>query len=405
MSKHNNHIPKYCHHRGSGQACVTLDGQTIYLGAFGSAASREKYDRTVGEWIAAGRRLPADPQAVTIAEVVVAFRQFAKTYYGPGSKAAVNIDEALRPVLKLYGRTAAVEFGPLRLKAVREAMIADGRVRQNINRLVTRIRGVFKWAAENELIPASVFHGLMAVKGLQAGRSGAIEGQPVKPVPVEYVEAVIPLVSPQVAAMIRIQLLTGMRPGEATIMRGCDLDTTGTLWIYRPAHHKTQHHGHDRAIYLGPKAQDIIRPFLKTDLLAHLFSPADAEVQRRAILHEQRKTPMSCGNCPGDKKQEKPKRLPGDHYTAGSYLVAVYRGCDKAFPPPADMTDGTDKLKWRREHRWHVHQLRHTAATELRKEHGIEAAQVILGHRTLSSSQIYAEKNVEVAKRVMAAIG
>jgi site-specific recombinase XerC len=54
---------------------------------------------------------------------------------------------------------------------------------------------------------------------------------------------------------------------------------------------------------------------------------------------------------------------------------------------------------------WHPHQLRHTAATELRKTHGLEAAQVILGHRTLTVTQVYAEKNVAAAMSIMAAVG
>jgi len=136
----------------------------IYLGTFGTSASKAEYNRIIAEWLSAGRRLPTDPQATTVAEIVVAFRRHAKTYYGPKSKTAVNILEALRPVVKLYAKTPAVEFGPLRLKAVRESLIAAGRVRSNINQLVSRIKSVFKWASENELIPASVFHGLMAVR-------------------------------------------------------------------------------------------------------------------------------------------------------------------------------------------------------------------------------------------------
>jgi integrase len=400
-----NRVPRYCRHRASGQAYSFIDGRMIYLGVFGTAASKTEYSQLIAEWLTAGRRLPTDPQAVTVAEVVAAFRRHAAAYYGPNSRAAVNIDESLRPVVKLYATTPAAEFGPLRLKAARESMITAGRVRANINRHISNVRGVFKWAAENEMIPASVYHGLMAVKGLLAGRSGAVEGRGVKPVPVEYVEAVIPHVAPQIAAMIRLQLLTGMRPGEVCIMRGSDIDTTGKLWVYRPAHHKTQHHGYDRAVYLGPKAQEVLRPFLKSDLSAYLFSPADADACRRAKLHAERKTPLSCGNCAGSNLRKCPKRKPGEHYSSGSYLVAVYRGCDRAFPPPPDMTNEADTLTWRRERRWHPHQLRHTAATMLRKEHGLEAAQVILGHRTLTVTQVYAEKNVEVAQAVMELVG
>lgn len=408
MPKLINHVPKYCRHRASGQAYVSLEGRPVYLGRWNSAASKAEYDRMIAEWIAAGRQLPADPQAVTIAEIAAAFRRHAKSYYrdqhGTPSKALTNIDESLRPVLKLYSNTAAAEFGPLRLKAVRETMIAAGNVRSNINRHVTRIRGVFKWAVENELIPASVYHGLIALQGLRIGRSGAKESEPVKPVAIADVEAVTPVVSAQVATMIRLQLLTGMRPGEVVLMRGGDIDTTGKLWLYHPHRHKSAHHGHAREIYLGPRAQDLIRPFLKSDINAYLFSPAEAEANRRAALHAQRKTPLSCGNRPGSKRR-RGGRTVGNVYTVTAYYRAIIRGCDAAFPTPPELVDAGELTAWRIAHRWHPHQLRHTAGTELRKQHGVEAAQVILGHKRLSTTEIYAEKNVETARKIMAAVG
>ncbi len=51
--------PKYRLHRASGQAVVTLNGHDHYLGPWKSKASEVEYDRLVGEWLAAGRRLPA----------------------------------------------------------------------------------------------------------------------------------------------------------------------------------------------------------------------------------------------------------------------------------------------------------------------------------------------------------
>jgi integrase len=58
--------------------------------------------------------------------------------------------------------------------------------------------------------------------------------------------------------MIEPQQLTGMRPGEVTIMRTCDLDTSGRVWVYIPSHHKTAYHGHSRQIYLGLRAQAVL---------------------------------------------------------------------------------------------------------------------------------------------------
>jgi hypothetical protein len=43
--------PSYRLHKPSGQAVVTLSGR-VYLGRFGSTASRAEYDRRVAEWLA-----------------------------------------------------------------------------------------------------------------------------------------------------------------------------------------------------------------------------------------------------------------------------------------------------------------------------------------------------------------
>lgn len=406
--------PAYRHHKQSGNAVVTLDGRDHYLGPWKSKESREKYDRLISEWLANGRRLPADGMAVV--ELAAAYWRHVKEYYrkpdGTPTSEQDTIKQALKPLTRLFGKTPVAEFGPLRLKAVRDAMIEHGWCRRHVNKQVGRLRQFFKWATENELAPAAVYHALQAVAGLKYGRTGAKESDPVTPVPEQYVYPVLPLVSAQVRAMIELQLLTGMRPGEACQMRTADVDATGRLWEYRPATHKTAHHGHERVVYLGPKAQAVLRPFLKPDLCAHVFSPADAEDARRKALHDRRKTPPSCGNRPGTNRSANPKRQPGDRYDVASYRRAIARGCDKAFPPPEDATAGLSaeqarsKLReWRRAHRWHPHRLRHTAGTRLRKEYGLEAAQVILGHKTLTVTQVYAEKNISAAQRVMAEAG
>jgi integrase len=296
-----------------------------------------------------------------------------------------------------------VEFGPLKLKAVRDLMVKAGRVRTNVNRHIVRLRGVFKWGVENEVIPASVHHGLMAVSGLRRGRCEVKESEGVAPVPEAYVDATLSWVSAQVSAMIQLQLLTGMRPGEVVLMRGSDLDTTGRLWVYRPQRHKTAIHGHAREVYLGPRAQELVRPFLKPDLSAHLFTPADAEAARRAALSAARKTPLSCGNRPGTNKSRKPARAPGSSYSVSAYYLAIRRGADRADAwEKGGAIIGNDE---RVIPRWHPHQLRHNAATRLRKEFGLEAAQVMLGHRTLTVTQLYAEKNMEAAMKIAAQVG
>jgi integrase len=243
----------------------------------------------------------------------------------------------------------------------------------------------------------------MALAGLRAGRSGAKESEPIKPVPAEYVEAVLPHVSRQIASMIRLQILTGARPGEIVIMRGMDIDTTGKLWVYRPAKHKTMIHGFVREIPLGPRARAIVEPFLKLDPMAYLFDPREAEHERRQVLHATRKTPLSCGNKPGTNKQRKPERTAGERYTTLSYYRAVVRGCERAdaWAKGGMVIDNAERVI----PRWHVHQLRHSKATELRKNYGIEAAQAVLGHAALRATEIYAERNLETAVKIAAEVG
>ncbi|MEM7315226.1 MAG: tyrosine-type recombinase/integrase [Planctomycetota bacterium] len=65
-----------------------------------------------------------------------------------------------------------------------------------------------------------------------------------------------------------------------------------------------------------------------------------------------------------------------------------------------------EELKsWQRQHRWSPNQLRHSAATEIRKKYGLEAAQVTLGHASADVSQIYAERDMAKAKEAMRQVG
>jgi site-specific recombinase XerC len=56
-------------------------------------------------------------------------------------------------------------------------------------------------------------------------------------------------------------------------------------------------------------------------------------------------------------------------------------------------------------HRWHPNQLRHAYATQVRKDFGLEAAQVALGHSRADVTQVYAERDVGLAAAVAAKIG
>ena len=204
--------------------------------------------------------------------------------------------------------------------------------------------------------------------------------------------------------MVQVQRLTGMRPGELVLMRSADLDMGGPIWTYQPEYHKTQHHGRTRQVFLGPRAQETLRPFLRPDLQAYIFQPKQSERERRAAMHAERKTPMSCGNTPGSNLMSHPRRSPNDRYSTGSYNAAIGYACGRAFPAP-DGTTGEALKAWRREHKWAPLQIRHRFGTDVRRTHGLEAAQVLLGHARADVTQVYAERDIAKAVAVAARVG
>lgn len=411
---------------GHDRAFVEMKGRRYWLGRYGTDESRQRYVQFIAEWQATGGLLADENDKLTIAQLGEAFLEHARAVYRRAdrtpTKEAANCEQALQPLREIYGPTDAAAFGPKALKAVRCRMMELGWCRTHINKQVRRIKLMFKWAVANELLPGTAYHGLQAVEGLRAGRSEARESEPVRPVAEEHVYAVLPFLSSPVAAMVRVMMLTGARPGEICAMRACDIDTTAKIWEYRPAAHKTAHHGHQRLILLGPKARNIVEAFIVPDPRAYLFSPAAAMAELRAKRLAARKTPMSCGNTTGSNVQRAPRRQPGQRYTVEAFAKAIYAACDKAFPPPASIgrrekesvrawvmrltPEEKQQLQvWCCAHRFHPHQLRHTFATKVRKERGVEVAQVLLGHRTLVPTQVYAERDLDVARHIMADVG
>ncbi|MFL5328125.1 MAG: tyrosine-type recombinase/integrase [Gemmataceae bacterium] len=356
----------------------------------------------------------------TVSDLVSHFRPHALDYYrkpdGSRSQEVVDFELSLRPLLALYSDLPVDKFGPKAFKAVRSAMIdcswltlEQKAARQHagaslilsrkvVNQRMGRVKHLFKWGVEEELVPPSVFHGLLAVQGLKPYRSAARETNPVKPVPDDTIDTTMRFLNPQTAAMANLQLLTAMRPGEVTMIRACDLDMTGRVWVYKLDLHKTAHHGHSREIYIGPRAQEILKPFLKADREAFVFSPYDAREERFRLLRLGRKTAVQPSQfC---RRRTHPRRIPGERYTTHSYHRAIVSACDQAFPLPENLAlkRGENKctwwrrlstfeketvMEWRHEHRWHPHQLRHNAATNFRKEYGIELARIILGHSSV----------------------
>ncbi len=355
--------------------------------------------------------MSVDPQDITIAELVARYDAHATAYYRrlDGSLTAEhhNIVLAMRPLLKLYADCPAARFGPRSLKAVRQAMIASGWGRRHINQQIGRIKRMFRWATDSELVAGNTYHALAAVAGLKAGRSEARETEPVLPVPDAIVEATVACMPPMLAAMVRLQRATGMRPGEVCSMRTCDVSASGAIWVYRPVAHKMAYTGRNREVYIGPKAQQILKPYLKRQTREPVFTPAEVQAERLEARHAARVTPLSCGNKPGTNRVKRPKRKPGEQYTAATYAKAIAFACDQAFPfEPGGQQDGetaeqyasrtlAERKAWQKDHRWAPNRLRHSFGTDVRRQYGLEAAQVLLGHARADVTQLYAELSTE----------
>ena len=396
------------------RAFVVLGERRVYLGEYGTPDSLQRYDRVVAEWLQRGRQAPPPPpDDITVVEILARYWHHANAYYrrpdGSVTAEVETIRQALRPMRELYGRTPVAEFGPLALETVRQRMIEAGWCRSHVNKQISRVKLAFKWGVSKELAPPRVYQAIACVAGLKRGRSEVRDSEPVKPVPEAHIEAVKPLVSRQVRALIDLQLLTGARGGELRRMRAVDVDTAGNVWTFSPDHHKTAHHGHKRTILIGPKGQTIIREFTtRRPIDAYLFSPRDAEAERLEAKHRARKTPISCGNRPGTNRKPTRRRPPGERYTKDSYRRAIHRGCDRADRAvKRDLADADKPVpEGRIVPRWSPHRLRHNAATWLRHEYGIDIAQTILGHRLGSGiTEIYAEANIDKARAVIAQAG
>ncbi len=397
-------VPAYCLHKASGRAVVRVNGKDHYLGPFGSAESHERYAELIERWRlakAAPKELPELPpsQELSVNELLLKYWDYAESYYssqGQPTKELVCMRDALRPVKRLYGNTLVRDFGPKSLKTVREFMITEQQLaRSVVNQRIGRIKRVFKWGVAEELISPSILHGLQAVEGLRRGRTPARETDPVEPVADNEVRAVLPFVAPHVAAMIQLQRLTGMRPGEVVLMRPCDLDRSRQVWIYEPESHKGRWRGARRLVPIGPRAQELIGPYLERDAADYLFSPREAEAWRRqhrpAYQGRTRSTPLYPSELRRrelvreQRKGRVSKRPKRPRYDTDSYRRAIEYGFRKARQSGVAISN------------WHPNQLRHTRGTEIRKTHGIEAAQVILGHARADVTQVYAQRDLEAA--------
>jgi integrase len=309
---------------------------------------------------------------MTVRELCELYLSHCRVYYrkpsGRPTREANNVADALRALLELAGDEPVEALSPKLLRQVQQQQARAGTVaRSTINARINRIRRMARWAALEELLPDDLPHRLAIVPPLRHGRTAAPESPGVEPVPWADVEATLKALRRerrngpaygrksrlQLATLIEFHWWTGCRPSEACQAAKSLIDRTGPVWIYTPAEHKNQHHGHDRVIAIGPRAQEALAAWWDRVKYDCLFSARSG-------------TPMCVRN----------------------YGLGVQRVNER------------NKLR-----PWNPGQIRHSAATRFRQEAGgLDAAQRLLGHRHADTTQIYADlehaRTIELAAQV-----
>jgi integrase len=382
-------IPKYRRHSQRNFGFVEMDGTRVRLpGRFGSEESRASYAAIVQEIAATPVTitLPANRAGLTsLNTLLLAYLDFAKSHYTNNGSALSAEYHHYRGVARAvnqtkWGRLPLASFGPLALQEVRDEMVQIGWARKYTNAQTNRLRRVLTWGVSREVVPPNVLIAVRAVQPLLAGRTGAKESKPIPPVEQWALDETRKYLPPIIDTMVQVHALTGMRPQNICGMTPGQIDMTDDVWLYIPRWHKSAwRDARPLIIPLGPLTQELIRPLLNRRDEDHIFSPSEAYLSamkdRPYLGCKSRRTTL---------------------FTPTTYRDSIHRAIDRANKTrPED-----NKLP-----KWSPNQLRHLAATRIRSKYGTEAAQTVLGHSSLSTTEIYAERDLNLAQKVAFEMG
>ena len=395
MPKLTNKPPKYS--KLKKYAVVYLNGKIHYLGLYGSPESKTAYARLVAESRSDAARLPRGEgeESVSVGELATAFLDYAKAALEAPNYThhRIIIGEFL---IALYGDVLVNDFKPSCLKLVREELIQSRRFcRNTINDYISRIVRLFSWGLEEELVKPEIAAVLKAVKPLPEGYPGTYDHEERTDVPDDVIRRTLPYMPPMLAAMVQIQRMTGCRPSEIFRMRVGEIDRNADsdLWFYHLASHKTKKKTKQKKVVpLGKPEQDLMAPYLvgKSPGQA-VFSPRTAMEERRTQQKANRKTKMTPSQAARtEASAAKPSRY-REFYDKDSYRQSIKYAVQKAnknLPAEEQITD------------WTPYAVRHTAATMMELEAGLDEAQALLDHSSADMTRRYAHARLRKLKEL-----
>ncbi len=366
--------PRIYWHRPSNRDRIRWEGRDYYLGEHGSPEAAAEYRRLCVQ-LAQQSTISPSVEGITVAEVVALWRAEEAPRYDPAGREAQQFAYTVPPLLRLFGTLPAADFGPRQLAAVRDAMAAGSWQTEEeraeaatrgypaawsarvVNRRIVRIRTIWRWAEQRELVPAGRWATLGTVPGIRSTDPRAIHHPSTRPATMTEVKTVCRRLHPIGRAMVLLQWWTGCRSGEARQMRAGEVDTTGPVWIYRPGRHKSAHRGQPRAIPIGPRGRAVLAPFLR-------------------------------GLAPGDYVFSPPGRSRSRCYSDSGYAQLVRRAAIQAGLPG-----------------WHPYQMRHAAKMRFTRAAGLDTARAVLGQKSVHTTELYGGLDLEAARQAAEKFG
>lgn len=354
--------------------------------SFGSnkAVANKRYFEWIQRWKTSAV-VRGEVKAYCIADLYPNFRKWQSNRMG--SKTGIlEYDYAMKPLLDLYGNESPDELSTRKLKQIRDKYIEAGWSRPTINKRVRQLIYFAKWLVSEEYIGSDVLVSLQSVQSLRYGETEK-ESKPVHPAKIEYVRAAQVFMTNALRSMVEVHLLTGMRPGELCGMRWEEIDTKSIedVWLYRPTEHKTKHHGQDRLIAIGPRAQSVIVESLgsqpRTGAVFPVSLHSDETYSDARSQYRPKQGGFDYRVAPSYQQRLYKQRLKlltdTTGWTANGYYQAIVRACKHAGVP-----------------KWTPNQLRHLYATMTREQVGLEITSSMMGHSKVETTQIYAESSL-----------